>query len=248
MIKFFRHVRQHLIEDNKMRKYIIYAIGEIILVVIGILLALQINNWNENRKAKQYEDTMLLEIRQALDSDITNQQQNVIRYLKQTEHSLKELTKMRTDPGYPRDSIKTHLTRLQKYGVFFQIDDGPFQALKSNGLDKISNQELRKKLTRLYGNRLTSVDQWINNIIRPLFYEKNQQFDALFKTEIQLSDSEEIIESFEVGDIEVLIRSNGFRQLLNIVHESLSNTLRRLEYTVRNMQDIKHMIDKELQY
>jgi hypothetical protein len=228
-------------------RYLKYALGEIILVVIGILLALQINNWNEDRKARKYEDTMLLEIRQALDSDITNQQQNVIRYLKQTEHSLKELTKMRTDPGYPGDSIKTHLTRLQKYGVFFQIDDGPFQVLKSNGLDKISNQELRKKLTRLYGNRLTSVDQWINNIIRPLFYEKNQQFDALFQIEIQLSDNEEIIESFEVGDTEKLLRSDAFRQLLNIVHESLSSTLRRLENAVLNMQEVSKMIDKELQ-
>ena len=49
MFKFFRHIRQSLINQNKMGKYFKYAIGEIILVVIGILIALQINNWNENR-------------------------------------------------------------------------------------------------------------------------------------------------------------------------------------------------------
>jgi hypothetical protein len=50
MIKFFRKIRQNLLMENKTGKYLKYAIGEIILVVIGILVALQINNWNENRK------------------------------------------------------------------------------------------------------------------------------------------------------------------------------------------------------
>ena len=52
MIKFFRKIRHQLLSESKFSKYILYAIGEIILVVIGILIALQINNWNENRKEK----------------------------------------------------------------------------------------------------------------------------------------------------------------------------------------------------
>jgi len=50
MIKFFRHIRQNLIMENKTGKYLKYAIGEIVLVVIGILIALQVNNWNEERR------------------------------------------------------------------------------------------------------------------------------------------------------------------------------------------------------
>jgi len=52
MINFFRRIRKRLAEDNKPLKYLRYAIGEIVLVVIGILIALQINNWNERRKDK----------------------------------------------------------------------------------------------------------------------------------------------------------------------------------------------------
>ena len=52
MIKFFRKIRQRLLTENKFSKYLIYAIGEIVLVVIGILIALQINNWNEERVKK----------------------------------------------------------------------------------------------------------------------------------------------------------------------------------------------------
>tara|TARA_R110002073_G_scaffold335881_2_gene529328 strand:- start:71 stop:814 length:744 start_codon:yes stop_codon:yes gene_type:complete len=50
MIKFFRKIRQNMIKENRASKYMLYAIGEIALVMIGILLALQVNNWNENRK------------------------------------------------------------------------------------------------------------------------------------------------------------------------------------------------------
>ena len=50
MIKFLRRIRQKLLSENKISKYVLYAIGEIFLVVIGILIALQINNWNETRK------------------------------------------------------------------------------------------------------------------------------------------------------------------------------------------------------
>ena len=50
MLKFFRSIRRQLLNENKTGKYFRYAIGEILLVVIGILIALQINNWNEGRK------------------------------------------------------------------------------------------------------------------------------------------------------------------------------------------------------
>jgi hypothetical protein len=60
MIKFFRKIRQRLLSENKFSKYLIYAIGEIILDVIGILIALSINNWNENRKIKNLEISLCI--------------------------------------------------------------------------------------------------------------------------------------------------------------------------------------------
>ena len=59
MIKFFRQIRQSLIMENKTSKYLKYAIGEIVLVVIGILIALQVNNWNEEQKVKKEEKNTL---------------------------------------------------------------------------------------------------------------------------------------------------------------------------------------------
>ncbi len=68
MLKFFRRIRQKLLTEHKFSKYLLYAIGEIILVVIGILIALQVNNWNEERKARNDE----IEVLKSVKKDLTN--------------------------------------------------------------------------------------------------------------------------------------------------------------------------------
>jgi len=70
MIKFFRHIRQNLLNEGKTTKYFKYAIGEIILVVIGILIALSINNWNEERKTKNTINGIYAIVKSDLESDV----------------------------------------------------------------------------------------------------------------------------------------------------------------------------------
>jgi hypothetical protein len=69
MLRFFRHIRKTLMEQNIVRNYIFYAIGEILLVVIGILIALQVNNWNEKRIAIGNEKILLTEVLEAVRAD-----------------------------------------------------------------------------------------------------------------------------------------------------------------------------------
>ncbi|VAV86032.1 FIG00653203: hypothetical protein [hydrothermal vent metagenome] len=78
MIKFFRKIRQNMIKENKVSKYLLYAIGEIVLVVIGILIALSINNWNEGRKNDLKESLLIKNIIEdlSLDSVQINQSLN----------------------------------------------------------------------------------------------------------------------------------------------------------------------------
>ena len=70
MIKFFRKIRQNLLSDNKISKYLIYAIGEIILVVIGILIAIQLNDFNEDRKERKKELSFLQKLKDDINLDI----------------------------------------------------------------------------------------------------------------------------------------------------------------------------------
>lgn len=70
MFKFFRRIRQKIISENKFSKFLLYAIGEIILVVIGILIALQINTWSENQKIKTEEKILITGLIQNIEDDI----------------------------------------------------------------------------------------------------------------------------------------------------------------------------------
>ena len=70
MLGFLRRIRRSLIEEGHLRKYLVYAIGEILLVVLGILIALQVNNWNEARKESDLERQYLEELAENLSADI----------------------------------------------------------------------------------------------------------------------------------------------------------------------------------
>ena len=66
MIKFFRKIRQKLLSENNFGKYLLYALGEILLVVIGILIALQVNNWNESKKISRQEIVLIEKVQTGL--------------------------------------------------------------------------------------------------------------------------------------------------------------------------------------
>ena len=77
MLPFFRRIRRQLAEDNKTFKYLKYAVGEIVLVVIGILIALQINNWNEDRQVRKTEVKILQELYTTLIGDLEHQHDEI---------------------------------------------------------------------------------------------------------------------------------------------------------------------------
>jgi uncharacterized membrane protein YgaE (UPF0421/DUF939 family) len=70
MIQFFRKIRQRLLSENRFTKYLFYAFGEIILVMIGILLALQVNNWNEQRKANNIVNQLIYKSFKELENNL----------------------------------------------------------------------------------------------------------------------------------------------------------------------------------
>ena len=148
MIKFFRKIRQQLLTENKFSKYLIYAIGEIILVVIGILIALQINTWNNNKIERKLETNILKEILVNLKNDVNNLNskmeinENFIKNNKIILEHLKNKTPL-------TDSLRYYYSSLFGRGNFQPITVA-YENLKSHGIDIIQNDSLRIAISELY--------------------------------------------------------------------------------------------------
>jgi Family of unknown function (DUF6090) len=148
MLKFFRKIRFNLMDTGKTSKYLKYAIGEIILVVIGILIALQINNWNEHKKERNLEVKILGEIQANLKRDHANliMKINETEGFKLANHKVLDHLQQRTPLN---DSLKFYYSRLNAYGNFRAITAG-YENLKSIGLNLIQNDTLRSSISELY--------------------------------------------------------------------------------------------------
>ena len=103
MIKFFRKIRQKLLSENKFNKYLIYAIGEIILVVIGILIALQINNWNEKNKNLTTSNETL----QILQTEL-KETKSMLEEVLESSKNTQLISKMYIRGNYNIDSLKNN--------------------------------------------------------------------------------------------------------------------------------------------
>ncbi len=152
MIKFFRKIRQNLLLEGKTGRYLKYAIGEIVLVVIGILIALSINNWNEYRKETNFEQKILRELKSDFVYNESELNSNIIKSSKLASNgdSLLNLFKLPKDEVNPIDFFK-YTRSLGGYSTF-SPSNGALNALISSGnLYIIKNDSLRMYLSRWSG-------------------------------------------------------------------------------------------------
>ena len=245
MLRFFRHFRKKLIEQSKVRSYILYAIGEIALVMFGILLALQINNWNESRKDRAFELEMLSEINRELLSEIEDKQDVLILFNK-AEKSLNELLNMRIDNEYPRDSLEQHLRNLGSVGLFFPYSDGAYEALKSGGLDKIQNEKLRNDLIRLYSYNFKLISIYVNELARSAMTKKYELFDQVFPEQLTPGPDDVIVESLDFSTFEEVVHTDKFMELIKAGNNVVSTVKPRLQGILRQMNEVQKLMENEI--
>ena len=145
MIKFFRHIRKSLLMENKTSKYFKYAIGEILLVMIGILLALQVNNWNQNRIDKTREITLL---EQLLDNFLSNKK-NIEKGLKNYEIEKKylECTIRNTGPEVEiPDSVTLDSISSINYVTVELVFGSKNNMFSNQQIELITNNDLKRAL------------------------------------------------------------------------------------------------------
>jgi len=152
MIKFFRKIRQNMIKENKASKYLLYAIGEIALVVIGILIAISINNWNENNKLAKKEATLLISLQKEIEANI-----NILKFNIEWDSATITATTNFLLDAKKKSSTKsiTNFKRTLAHGS--SKIDAPIleNILESNSRSFISNSKfikLFRELKKTYSN------------------------------------------------------------------------------------------------
>ncbi len=107
MTRVFRNIRQKLASENKVMAYLRYAVGEILLVVIGVLIALQVNNWNEGRKDRKLEHEYLLRLHE-----------DMLASLKNVKKNIKDITEQIDLQNQMIDWLENGVLKKEDYGTF----------------------------------------------------------------------------------------------------------------------------------
>ena len=151
MIKFFRRIRKRLLTENKFSKYLLYAIGEIVLVVIGILIALSINNWNEAQKNRAVEQQLLTSLLQEFETNLTILSKTIETNTAIIEGCL-EIGKF-TGPSLPiidEKEMSQNMVDAFKHVSRYIPNKGTYDEINNSGkLSIISDPSLRKAISEI---------------------------------------------------------------------------------------------------
>ncbi len=156
MLKFFRRIRQNLLSESKFSKYLVYAVGEILLVMIGILLALQVNNWNEQNKSKKEEIVYLQNFLNDLTIDVKRFDLSIAIMQKAKNSITFLLDYMEQDLPW-NDSLKYHFGNTTGNWTG-EISLNTYETVKSKEWGIISNPQLRKDLSDYYNWMINTVN------------------------------------------------------------------------------------------
>ncbi len=236
MIKFFRHIRQSLLLENKTGKYFKYAIGEIILVVIGILIALQINNWNDTRKNQNYEQDILFLINQNLTNDSIQLSDKLLK-AKEAVNLTNRLLKQVATENYG-DSLNIWMAKIITFERF-KSQSSAFEVLKSKGIETISNNELQLALISYYDENLHNVYQALNDV------EQSFKIDWMPIIKAEFSDFKWRTYCVPT-DSKTFFRKASTLTFFNLYKDNRYGSVNNIELALEKISKIKNLCKKSL--
>jgi hypothetical protein len=208
MIKLFRNIRQKLLAEGKTKNYFKYAIGEIVLVVIGILIALQINNWNEERKDKSRIRTNLYSISEDIQEDI-QLFQNTFNSLHRQNFAARNIVPiMESENKLIQDSLKFILdfNTLTTTPIITKRNNTWDYLNSSGAISEFPDAKLLKMLQDYYNNYTGLTTNFTNSAnperleLRKLKYElfKDVEHRKFFPTDTPIVPNKEVYDSIFV--------------------------------------------------
>jgi len=246
MIKFFRRIRYNLMEKNKTGKYLKYAIGEIVLVVIGILIALQINNWNEERKAKLSENATLRNFVQDLRSDSSSFSinLNIFKDINALHQQLYEIGVKGIDTIFPERT--GFIRRLPYYNPIAKENDPQITS-------KISNDSIRKAVLNYFRAMKDLDDTYgefqdlVRERMRVFLADNNlHNLSAWFESEKRLNYVNHNQKIINPEDLVKISKNPEFQQLLLEASLKVNETITVLNVLMDNNEKLINLIENSL--
>ena len=157
MIKFFRKIRYNLMSENKIGKYFKYAIGEIILVVIGILLAVYINEQITENRNNIVRCKYLEELKFTLEYDIEDIEENISGLEKWNPKLEKLISAIQNRQLADLDSLKDKIGTAAQFIFFVQRSKSKIEELKYSNIDLLTDRSLKNKILLYQDNEISSL-------------------------------------------------------------------------------------------
>jgi len=224
MIKFFRRIRQNMIKENRASKYLLYAIGEVVLVVIGILIALSINNWNENRKEEVILKSNLSTILEILEND----KAQLLTLIQSRKESTKQSTSIinsykNNEPIDSKRFFKTFLGIVIEQK--FDSDQSGFQRIKTSKMFETAKMDKIRDYMVIYTKALEDIkflefrqnnhsETLERELWRNGFYDKTWSYFRIASDSIQFEKPKDSIDLLSLinnyGEVKGIFLRNEF--------------------------------------
>ena len=235
-----------MLSENKFSKYLIYAIGEIVLVVIGILIAISINNWNSDKKDRQHEQKVLLNILK----DINQDKQEVERDIKATEFYISLLDSLIVGltsnlSNYNTEQFVRHTKRFPVHNMFHNYQGAYKQSISTGDLGLIISDTLRNRILEYYERDVNTIssDNDMGELSNLHFVPK--WYSVVAKTD-EFAKATKINVEFPKINIKKIANYPGFVE--TIIHKRTAHLLQINQY--RNLlkynQEVRVLIEREL--
>ncbi len=233
MLRIFNKVRRQLLQEGQLGRYTGYALGEIVLIVIGILIALQINKWADDRSERRFEHKTLSQIRTNLQTD-HEALSEILRKRNEAARSIGRILAIE-DRDNPDENLKRWLADVMQFDRFHSLGSA-YEVLKSRGLDIVRDDELRTTLGIYY-------DSWAREI-----KEHNLDIERGFMNHwipVIIDDIEEF--DWDVVakpyDATALLNNRKFMNTLKVEQDNHEGAVEQLETMLRINEQLQKLIE-----
>lgn len=246
MIKLFSKIRQKLIAEGKTANYLKYAIGEILLVVIGILIALQINNWNENRKTEAKIRNLLVALRSDLVQDtllITEQFPFIIEQYQFNES-------LRARVAKPNATVDT-LIKIMRHEFNpnwrnqIIYNTNAYNSFNQTGLIENLSDSIKTNIKNFYNKKFSFSER-----VEKTTYDYREKITSYVSTytfgSTKIHDQGKLIDSLVWKNINPSHLAATFQGISNFKRILFTETKDEMEYSLKNSKTLIHQIDQYL--